>query len=211
MAKPQLPNASPDTRVNTLTEDSAETPASALKINNLEDIHCVRDAGDRPLQTATTSEYRHRLLRAPATTFVITRSPSRSNRRDSFGFSEERSGRAMEQVRLRASVTGSIENDRRAFALDKAFGDATRALIQLKSGDGRLISKRKSPLRIFAINLGQEFESFQARHFGTKLGTPKPAVFALEAATSVRSNSLFDPMMRSSCASTSTRWASARR
>src|SRR5712692_11942938 len=29
---------------------------------------------------------------------------------------------------------------------------------------------------------GQEFESLRARHFGTKLGTPKPAVFALEAA-----------------------------
>jgi hypothetical protein len=29
-----------------------------------------------------------------------------------------------------------------------------------------------------------------ARHFGTELGTPKPAVFALEAATSVRSSSL---------------------
>jgi hypothetical protein len=33
------------------------------------------------------------------------------------------------------------------------------------------------------------------RHFGTELGTPKLAVFALEAATSVRSSSLFDPMM----------------
>ena len=58
---------------------------------------------------------------------------------------------------------------------------------------------------------GQEFESLRARHFGTELGTPKPAVFALEAATSVRSNSLFEPMMRNSFASTSTRWASARR
>jgi hypothetical protein len=36
----------------------------------------------------------------PATTFVITHSPSRSNRRDGFGLSEERSGRATEQVRL---------------------------------------------------------------------------------------------------------------
>jgi hypothetical protein len=35
----------------------------------------------------------------PATTFVITHSPSRSDRRDGFGFSEERSGRATEQVR----------------------------------------------------------------------------------------------------------------
>jgi hypothetical protein len=45
---------------------------------------------------------------------------------------------------------------------------------------------------------GQEFESLRARHFGTELGTPKPAVFALEAATSVRRSMLFDPMMRSS-------------
>jgi hypothetical protein len=39
----------------------------------------------------------------------------------------------------------------------------------------------------------------------------KTAVFALEAATSVRSNTLFDPMMRTCFSSTSTRWASARR
>ena len=37
-----------------------------------------------------------------------------------------------------------------------------------------------------------------ARHFGTELGTPKPAVFALDAATSVLRSALFDPMMRSS-------------
>jgi hypothetical protein len=47
------------------------------------------------------------------------------------------------------------------------------------------------------------------RHFGTKLGTPKPAVFGLEAATSVRESTLLAPMMRTSFASTSTRWASA--
>src|SRR5713101_9827588 len=51
---------------------------------------------------------------------------------------------------------------------------------------------------------GREFESLRARHFGTKLGTPKPAVFALEAATSVRSSTLFEPMIRTSFASTST-------
>jgi len=45
----------------------------------------------------------------------------------------------------------------------------------------------------------------------TKLGTPKPAVFAPDAATSVRKSTLFDPMMRTSFASTSMRWASARR
>src|SRR5262244_1701841 len=39
--------------------------------------------------------------------------------------------------------------------------------------------------------------SLRARHFVTELGTPKPAVFALDAATSVRT----------AFASTSTRWA----
>src|SRR5439155_8247662 len=58
---------------------------------------------------------------------------------------------------------------------------------------------------------GDTFESCQARHFGTKLGTPKLAGFALSAATRVRRSTLFDPMMRSSFWSTSTRWASARR
>jgi hypothetical protein len=57
---------------------------------------------------------------------------------------------------------------------------------------------------------GKGFESPRARHFGTELGTPKGAVFALEAATSVRSSSLFDPMMRTSFASTSTRCASSK-
>ena len=52
---------------------------------------------------------------------------------------------------------------------------------------------------------GRTFESFRARHFGTELGTPKPTVFAPDAATSVRSSPLFDPMMRISFASTSMR------
>src|SRR5262245_15358729 len=39
---------------------------------------------------------------------------------------------------------------------------------------------------------GQEFESLRARHCGTKLDTPKAAVFAPEAATSVRSSTLFE-------------------
>src|SRR5258707_3410455 len=58
---------------------------------------------------------------------------------------------------------------------------------------------------------GHRFESCRVRHFGTELGTPKPAVFALSAATSVRRSTLFDPVMRSSFWSTSTRWANARR
>src|SRR5438046_10266835 len=48
----------------------------------------------------------------PATTFVITPSPSRSNRRDGFNLSEERSGPAMEYVwlqpRMTESMTGGI-------------------------------------------------------------------------------------------------------
>jgi hypothetical protein len=43
---------------------------------------------------ATIKECRYQWLRVPAPTFVITHSPSRSNRRDGFGFSEERSGGA---------------------------------------------------------------------------------------------------------------------
>jgi hypothetical protein len=39
--------------------------------------------------------------------------------------------------------------------------------------------------------------------FGTELGTPKPAVFALDAATSVRKSTLLAPMMRTSFVSTS--------
>jgi hypothetical protein len=69
------------------------------------------------------------------------------------------------------------------------------------------VACRRQQLRLTKVPL---FSSQAGRHFGTELGTPKPAVFALDAATSVRSNSLFEPMIRSSCASTSTRWASAR-
>jgi hypothetical protein len=38
---------------------------------------------------------------------------------------------------------------------------------------------------------GHTFESCRVRHFGTELGTPELAVFALEAATSVRRSTLF--------------------
>jgi hypothetical protein len=40
---------------------------------------------------------------------------------------------------------------------------------------------------------GHAFESYGVRHFFSELGTPKPAVFATEAATSVRNNSHFRP------------------
>jgi hypothetical protein len=39
---------------------------------------------------------------------------------------------------------------------------------------------------------GHTFESCRVRHFGAKLGTSKPAAFALEAATSVRRSTLFE-------------------
>src|SRR5256885_1489840 len=58
---------------------------------------------------------------------------------------------------------------------------------------------------------GREFNSLGAPHFGKKLATQNPAVFALEAATSVLSSTPFEPMMRTSFVSTSTRCASARR
>jgi len=43
---------------------------------------------------------------------------------------------------------------------------------------------------------GYTFESRRARHLCTELGTQKLAVFPPEAATSVRSSTLIDPMMR---------------
>jgi hypothetical protein len=45
---------------------------------------------------------------------------------------------------------------------------------------------------------GRGFESRRARHFGTKLRTSKPAIFALAVATSVRSTTLLEPMRRTS-------------
>ena len=47
---------------------------------------------------------------------------------------------------------------------------------------------------------GHRFESCRVRHFGTELGPPNTADFALEAATSVRRSTLFEPMMRTSFA-----------
>jgi hypothetical protein len=44
--------------------------------------------------------------------------------------------------------------------------------------------------------LAEQFESLRARHFGTELDTPKPHIFAPEAATSVRSSSLFNAGLR---------------
>jgi hypothetical protein len=41
---------------------------------------------------------------------------------------------------------------------------------------------------------GRESESRRARHFGTKLRTPKSAIFGLAVATSVRSSMLLEPM-----------------
>jgi hypothetical protein len=68
---------------------------------------------------------------------------------------------------------------------------------------GRLVKPIREVTEV-TPNRPQAFESPVARHFGTEMGTPKPADFALEAATSVRNSTLFDPMMRSS-------WARLRR
>jgi hypothetical protein len=40
---------------------------------------------------------------------------------------------------------------------------------------------------------GHTFESCRVRQFGTELGTPKLAIFALDAATSVRRSMLSSP------------------
>src|SRR3546814_4971515 len=55
---------------------------------------------------------------------------------------------------------------------------------------------------------GRTFESFRARHFGSKARTPSTAASTPEAAVSVRSNSLRRPRIRTSVLlTTSTRWA----
>src|SRR5579883_2576216 len=79
----------------------------------------------------------------------------------------------------------------------------TRGGLALSSAPGAPVAQLDRALP--SEGRGREFESRRVRHFGTKLGTPNPAVFALEAATSVRSSTLFDPLMRTSFASTSTR------
>ncbi len=73
-----------------------------------------------PRQIATISECRYRWLRVPATTFIITHSPSRSNRRDGFSFSEERKGPGDGPGPVTGGVTGSIESDGRTSALARA-------------------------------------------------------------------------------------------
>jgi hypothetical protein len=74
---------------------------------------------------AAISECRYRWLRLPATTFVITHSPSRSNRWGGGVALPWNARRATEPIRLLASVTSSIENNRRVSGLDKASRDAT--------------------------------------------------------------------------------------
>jgi hypothetical protein len=92
-----------------------------------------RSQGGANSSNGTISECRFRWLPVRATTFVITRSLSRSNRRDGFGFSEERSGCATEQVRLQPSASGSIENDRRhLFSTRHPEMPLGRTLTQLK-------------------------------------------------------------------------------
>jgi hypothetical protein len=64
---------------------------SERPLKTLKDFPTSKLNTPRPLsQMATISECRYRWLRVPATTFVITHSPSRFNRRDGFSFSGER-------------------------------------------------------------------------------------------------------------------------
>src|SRR5438445_5543298 len=74
-----VPNMFPARPVVT-SQDSAETAAWRFG-----GITALRGQPGTDL----SANRRNRSLRLPATTFVITYSPSRSNRRDGFGFSEE--------------------------------------------------------------------------------------------------------------------------
>jgi hypothetical protein len=79
------------------------------------------------------------------------------------------------------------------------IGMMSTTLSLLSIGQPKLLRRQRSHVRIVS-----------GAPFCTELGTPKPAVLALDAATSVRGSKLFDPTMRI-FAFTSTRWASVRR
>jgi hypothetical protein len=89
----------------------------------------TNDTGDSEFPGSPVPFRRDRVLRVPATTFIITRLPSRSNHRDGFGFLKNAAAGRRSRFGWGRSVAGSIENDRRVFALDKASSDATRALV----------------------------------------------------------------------------------
>src|ERR1700686_1677298 len=97
---------------------------------------------------ATISECRYRWLRVPATTFVITHSLSRSDRRDRFlafhGTQEPGDG-ASSAAR---SVTRPVENDGWRDALD---------------GGSRKATLSHLALNILLRTWGREFESLRAR------------------------------------------------
>ena len=115
-----------------------------------------------------STDRKNRVLRVPATTFVITQSRSRSKRRDGFNFYAKRRGRATEQVRLRAALPGpprmagghvwSRQSIQRSHSL---------ALCQPNSGNCGLISRENRHLIFFTTNLGREFESLRARQIHT--------------------------------------------
>ena len=132
---------------------------------------------------ATISECRYRWLRVPATAFVITHSPSRSNRRDRFSFSGERRGRATEQVRLRAALPGSSRvMGGRLLSTEHPEKLLSRALSTKEWGQ-RIYVEEKSSFDIFTTNLGSGVRISSGAPFRYKAGYAKPAVFGPEAAT----------------------------
>jgi hypothetical protein len=116
----------------------------------------------------------------PATTFVITHSPSRSNRRDRFSFSGERRGRATEQVRLPAALPGSSRvKGGRLFSTEHPEKLLSRAL-SAKEWGLRIYVEEKSSFDIFTTNLRSGVRISSGAPFRYKAGCAKPAVLGLK-------------------------------
>ena len=80
----------------------------------------------------------------------------------------------------------------RAHSLTRGHG-VTRSGRAKRRWNSTALLVRKSPALVAQLDRapdfesgGRGFESLRARDFGTRLGTPKPAIFALEAARNVR-------------------------
>jgi hypothetical protein len=129
---------------------------------------------------ATISECRYRWLRLPATTFVITHSPSRSNRQDGFSFFWGIRDRATVQVRLRAASPGSSRvKGGRLLSTEHPEKLLSRAL-SAKEWGLRIYVEEKSSFDIFTTNLRSGVRISSGAPFRYKAGCAKPAVLGLK-------------------------------
>jgi hypothetical protein len=120
----------------------------------------TKEAGTDMLEPKATAPH----LDSTATTFVIIHSRSRPDRRGGHGSSGMQGGR-----RIRLLASGQAPSRMTGGYLVPTKHPETPLACALSSREwaSSSISKGKSPLGIFAINLGQEFESLRARQIST--------------------------------------------